>query len=171
MSVTVDALRTHLSYTAWASNRLVAAVSSLSNEELTRDFQTSDRTVLGTLAHVYAADRIWWKRVQGEAVTSFISDDDRQLSVLQIEWPPLLEKWHNFAAAQTDESVKQVVAFTDMKGNPFSQSLWQVVLHVVNHGTHHRGQVSGFLRAMGHTPPPLDLMAYYRQLASSAAGR
>jgi uncharacterized damage-inducible protein DinB len=35
---------------------------------------------------------------------------------------------------------------------------------VVNHGTHHRGQVSGFLRSMGHTPPALDLIAYYRQL-------
>jgi uncharacterized damage-inducible protein DinB len=37
-------------------------------------------------------------------------------------------------------------------------------LHLVNHGTHHRGQISGFLRAMDHTPPPLDLIAYYRSL-------
>jgi len=42
--------------------------------------------------------------------------------------------------------------------------LWQILLHVVNHATHHRGQVSGFLRAMGHTPPPLDLIAFYRTL-------
>jgi uncharacterized damage-inducible protein DinB len=42
--------------------------------------------------------------------------------------------------------------------------LWKIVLHVVNHGTHHRGQASGFLRAMGHVPPPLDLIAYYRTL-------
>ncbi|MFL6446663.1 MAG: DinB family protein [Bryobacteraceae bacterium] len=35
--------------------------------------------------------------------------------------------------------------------------------HVVNHSTHHRGQVSGFLRAMNYTPPPLDLVAYHRQ--------
>jgi len=38
------------------------------------------------------------------------------------------------------------------------------VLHVVNHGTHHRGQAAGFLRAMGYVPPPLDLIAYYRTL-------
>jgi uncharacterized damage-inducible protein DinB len=37
------------------------------------------------------------------------------------------------------------------------------LLHVVNHGTHHRGQVAGFLRSMGRKPPVLDLIAYYRQ--------
>jgi uncharacterized damage-inducible protein DinB len=41
---------------------------------------------------------------------------------------------------------------------------------VVNHGTHHRGQVSGFLRVMGHTPPPLDLVFYYREQAAAASG-
>jgi len=43
------------------------------------------------------------------------------------------------------------------------QPLWQVVLHAVNHGTHHRGQVSGFLRTLGHTPPVTDLSHFYRR--------
>jgi uncharacterized damage-inducible protein DinB len=65
---------------------------------------------------------------------------------------------------------RAIVAYKDMKGNPYSQPLWQLVLHVVNHGTHHRGQVSGFLRVMGHTPPPLDLVFYYREQAAAATG-
>jgi uncharacterized damage-inducible protein DinB len=48
-----------------------------------------------------------------------------------------------------------------MRGRSFRQALVVIVLHVVNHGTHHRGQASGFLRAMGHTPPELDLDLYY----------
>jgi uncharacterized damage-inducible protein DinB len=50
-----------------------------------------------------------------------------------------------------------------MKGTPWKQPLWKLVLHVVNHGTHHRSQVSGFLRTLGHAPPPLDLVYFYRQ--------
>jgi uncharacterized damage-inducible protein DinB len=50
----------------------------------------------------------------------------------------------------------------DLRGNTWTQPFWQLVLHVVNHATHHRGQVSGFLRAMGRVPPPLDLVAFYR---------
>jgi uncharacterized damage-inducible protein DinB len=51
-----------------------------------------------------------------------------------------------------------------MKGRPWKQPLWQLVLHVVNHGTHHRGQVSGFLRSLGHTPPILDPIYFYREM-------
>src|ERR1041384_7887375 len=51
LGVTPDALRDHIEYSAWASRRLVNAAAGLSPEELTRDFQTADRTVLGTLAH------------------------------------------------------------------------------------------------------------------------
>jgi uncharacterized damage-inducible protein DinB len=63
----------------------------------------------------------------------------------------------------TDQSAQESVAYKDTQGNAFSRPLWQLILHVVNHGTHHRGQVSGFLRAMGQTPPSLDLTAYYRE--------
>jgi len=58
-----------------------------------------------------------------------------------------------------------VIEYKDMKGRPYSQPVWQILLHLVNHGTHHRGQVSGFLRAMDKTPAPLDLIAYYRAIA------
>lgn len=64
----------------------------------------------------------------------------------------------------TDEQALAGVSYKDLSGNPWTTPLWQIVLHVVNHGTHHRGAVSGFLRAMGHPPPALDLMAYYRSL-------
>ena len=64
----------------------------------------------------------------------------------------------------TDDSLAGICAYQDTRGNSYSSPLWQIVLHVVNHGTHHRGQVSGFLRTMGKVPPPLDLMAFYREL-------
>lgn len=72
-------------------------------------------------------------------------------------------------ATLTDHAAGQIVAYRDMQGNHWKNSIWEIVLHVVNHGTHHRGQVAGFLRAMGHTPPTLDLMAFYRAAARSEA--
>ena len=168
MLVSADLLRADLQYTAWASHRLVEAASGLTAEELARDFQTADKTVLGTLVHVFAADRIWFARVTGAPVTAFVSDADYQLSVLQNDWPPLLNRWQQWAATLTDASLQETLSYTDTKGNPFGRPLWQVVLHVVNHGTHHRCQVSGFLRAMGHTPPPLDELFYFRQLDQTA---
>jgi uncharacterized damage-inducible protein DinB len=170
MAVSADTLRTHLAYTTWASQRLVDAAARLSPEELTRDFQTADGSVLRTLAHVFAADRVWLARLTQAPISEFISEADYSLAVLQNDWPALLDRWRQWAAGLTDESAQAIVAYKDMKGNPYSRPLWQLVLHVVNHGTHHRGQVSGFLRVLGHTPPPLDLVFYYREQAAAASG-
>jgi uncharacterized damage-inducible protein DinB len=159
-----ETLLTHLDYTAWASERLVAAAAQLTPAEAVRDFGTSEKSVIGTLAHVYAADRVWLRRVKGEPPAGFIDDSDRDLAVLQTAWPELLGRWREFLAA-ADPSAR--ISYHDLKGNPYTTPLWQIVLHVVNHATHHRGQAAGMIRAMGHTPPPLDLIAYYRSLASA----
>jgi len=164
MPVSADTLRLHLDYSSWATNRLLGAAAALSHDELTRDFKTSDQTVVNTLAHVFGADRIWLARIHGESPAIFLSDEDRQLTNLQNAWPALQQRWKQWAAPLNDESALAKIAYRDIKGNPYEQPLWQILLHVVNHGTHHRGQAAGFLRAMGHTPPALDLIAFYRGL-------
>jgi uncharacterized damage-inducible protein DinB len=164
MLVSAETLRIHLNYTAWAATRLLDAAAQLSSEELQRDFGTADKSVVGTLAHVFAADRVWICRVRVDAPAKFLTDEERDLSLLQREWPAVLRSWQEWVADLTDENVTQVVSYYDSKGNAWTTPCWKIVLHVVNHGTHHRGQVSGFLRAMGHKPPPLDLIAYYREL-------
>jgi uncharacterized damage-inducible protein DinB len=164
MHVSADALRLHLDYTAWASRHLMEAASKLTPEELTRDFETSDKCVLDTLVHVFAADRIWLSRIQGKPRPTFIDPEDRQFDKLQREWPALQQRWKDWAAPMTDQDAAAKISYRTLEGKPYEQPLWQILLHVVNHGTHHRGQVSGFLRTMGHAPPQLDLIAYYRSL-------
>ena len=163
MSVSVDALRTHLHYSAWASAQLVEAASKLTEEELTRDFATADRSVLGTLVHVYAADRVWLRRITGEPPAQFLDPEkDMRLDVLQNVWPTIYDGWQTCGSQWTDASVTTPISYKDLKGNAYQTPLWQIVMHVVNHGTHHRGQAAGFLRSMGYAPPRLDLIAYYR---------
>ncbi|HEY1800531.1 MAG TPA: DinB family protein [Terriglobales bacterium] len=161
--VSAAALQEHLAYTVWASTRLLAAAGELSDRELVYDFKTADHSVVGTLAHIFAADRVWLGRIKQRPPHVFISEKDKNLAVLQEQWPGLHAAWMQWAADLTDQSAHSVLAYQDLKGNPWTQPTWQVVLHVVNHATHHRGQVSGFLRALGHTPPSLDLIAYYRE--------
>jgi uncharacterized damage-inducible protein DinB len=171
MTVPAEVLRSHIAYTAWASNLLVEAASKLTSQEMTRDFGTADKSVLGTLVHIYGADRIWLTRMRREPSHAYLTDADYSLSVLQNNWPALHTRWKEWAATLTDEDARAEVSYHDLRGNPWNQPLGQLVLHVVNHGTHHRGQVAGFLRAMGHVPPKLDLIAYYRgQQTNSTAG-
>ena len=164
MPASADTLRLHLDYSAWASQRMLEAASKLTEEDLHRDFKTADKNVVGTLAHAFAADRVWLGRIQGNPPPGFIDDQDRQLGTLQKEWPALQQRWKQWSGPLSDQDVLKKISYKDLKGNPYETPLWQILLHVVNHATHHRGQASGFLRAMGHTPPPLDLIAFYRTL-------
>jgi uncharacterized damage-inducible protein DinB len=162
MTLSPENARSLLGYTAWASGLLVDAAGQLAPEELTRDFGTATKSVLGTLVHIFGADRVWLARVQSAAQQPFLTEADYQMAVLQNDWPVLHQRWKQWAADLTDESLAAEVAYKDLKGDPYCQPLWQLIQHVVNHGTHHRGQVAGFLRVMGHAPPPLDLVRYYR---------
>ena len=167
MVVSAEVLRSHIGYTAWASGLLVEAAGGLTQEELIRDLGTADKSVLGTLVHVFGADRLWLARLKGETVHTYLADADYHLAALQNDWPALYQRWKEWADGLTDEAARAELSYADMRGNPWRQPLGQLVLHVVNHGTHHREQVSGFLRAMGHVPPKLDLVSYYRETQAS----
>src|SRR5690349_894523 len=102
MPVSADAIRMHIEYTAWANARLLEAAGSLSEAELTRDFGTSDRSVVGTLAHTFAADRVWLTRVKQATPTGFLQDSERNLAVLGREWPAVMDGWREWAKPLSD---------------------------------------------------------------------
>jgi uncharacterized damage-inducible protein DinB len=165
MTVSASTLRQHLDYSAWASARLLDAAASLTPEERERDFGTADKSILGTMAHTFGADRVWLARIHGTP-QAFLSPEDREFDRLRTAWPAVYSGWRDWAAGLTDDSVLEVLSYHDLKGNPWSTPVWQIVLHVVNHATHHRGQAAGFIRSLGRVPPPLDLIAYYRSLGA-----
>jgi uncharacterized damage-inducible protein DinB len=170
MAISADLLRMHLEYSRWASARLLKAAGTVSDTELRRDFATAYRSVIGTLAHVYGGDRVWLARVRGDAPQVLPGEEFHDLERLLPAWQAVSDGWLEWARPLTDEDCLRGLSYRDLKGNPWVTPLWQVVMHVVNHATHHRGQVAGFLRAMGHQPPSLDLIAYYRT-RTAASGR
>jgi uncharacterized damage-inducible protein DinB len=155
-------LRYQLDFTTWATERMLIAIKSLTPEELTRDFKTADKSILGTLAHDYRAERVWLNRLQGNKVDFRVEGDDT-LEALQANWPKLRIGWSDWARGLTEEAAAADIAYSDLKGNTWKQPLWLIVSHVVNHSTHHRGQAVGFIRALGRTPPNLDLITFSRE--------
>jgi uncharacterized damage-inducible protein DinB len=171
MHVSPDTLRLHIDYTVWASRTLLDAAAALPPAELTRDFATADKSVLGTLLHIYGGDWVWIERMDGRSPSNRPYDASATLATLQTGWSRVWERWIDCAHDLTAESAETEIEYLSFKGDPFRTPVWQVILHVVNHGTHHRGQAAGFIRSLGKTPPVLDLTHYYRQLTPFTAGR
>src|SRR5688572_24470308 len=106
----------HLAYTAWATNHLLKAVAAIPAEQLAHNFKTADRSIIGTLAHIFAADRLWLDRVHGRRRSTFIEECDRDLVVLQGEWPALFAEWRRWVAAYPDARLGEPIAYVDMAG-------------------------------------------------------
>ncbi len=111
MIISTEVLRHHVAYTAWASARLMESASQLSDEELTRDFHTADRNVVGTLAHIFGADRVWLARFKGIASPASATDEDRSIAVLKSEWPLLHASWAEWVAGLAPSARSNPTAF------------------------------------------------------------
>jgi uncharacterized damage-inducible protein DinB len=141
---------------------MLTAAAGLTPAELSQDFKTSDKSVLGTLTHIYRAERIWLNRLR-EKKAEFRVEGDDTLLALQQNWPGIRSGWADWARELSEEGAGAENTYADLKGNTFTQPIWTIVLHVVNHSSHHRGQAVGFIRALGHTPPNVDLITFSRQ--------
>jgi uncharacterized damage-inducible protein DinB len=158
----------HLRYSAWASRKLVEAVRAIPDADLEKPVGISHKSLLGTLAHIVWADWIWFTRV-----VEPMEKPNETREVLETVWPELQNKWVAWAERATDAEMNRVVEYRSILDGQLARTpAWQIVMHVVNHATLHRGQAMGMLRQMGIAPPHTDLMNYYRELAaaSQAAG-
>jgi uncharacterized damage-inducible protein DinB len=156
----------HISYTGWASKRLLDAAAQLPADDVSKNLGASHASILGTLAHTFFADSIWYKRAIDPDEPTPNPKDVPPLGTLNARWRELLAKWESWAQGLSDADTDRVITYRLLDGTPFESTIKQVVLHVVNHATLHRGQVMALIRQVGAKPPATDLIFYYRELAS-----
>jgi uncharacterized damage-inducible protein DinB len=163
--VTRQDLTLLVDYHYWARDRMLAAVEVLTPEEFTRHLVTSFPSVRDSVVHIYAAEWIWYRRWQGESPTALLAPEGfSDLTSVRTAWTALEADVRRLVAGLDDEDLQRVVEYRLMSGQPGASIFWQMLQHVVNHATYHRGQVTTLLRQLGAEPPmPTDLIAFYRE--------
>jgi uncharacterized damage-inducible protein DinB len=164
--MTAAEARTHIRYSGWASRRLLEAVEALTEEQRTQSMNVSHGGIQGTLGHIHAADRIWYKRTAEPEMIMPTAEEMSSLKAITSDWPELQRKWEAWADSASDADLERVVSYKTLNGTPGSTPASQIVLHLVNHATLHRGQVVGMLRQLGVKPPVTDLILYLRELGA-----
>lgn len=151
-------------YNVWANGKLMQFVSNAGEPVCMKELKSSFPTIRKTVQHLLDAQLIWMNRVNG---------------INEIDWPPtgsgistaeicklLLEssnEWLKFAQKMDQSIPAYIVEYKNMNGDPFSNTISEIITHVMNHGTFHRGQVVTMLRINGFEQlEPTDLIAWYR---------
>ncbi len=153
-------------YNQWANDRLYQMAAELPDEAYRRNVGAYFGSLNGTLNHLLTADRIWMHRLTGTG------DQPRQLNAI------LFADLATLRPARAAED-RRIIAFVEglrdadfeatwdyqtLNGAPFSQPRGDILAHLFNHQTHHRGQAHAILTVLGVAEPaPLDLLLMQRE--------
>jgi uncharacterized damage-inducible protein DinB len=165
--LTQDEVRTLYAYNSWANHRVLDVCAPLSAAQFTQDLHSSFRSVRDTLAHIMLAEWLWLERWQGRS-PGFPPSDFADLAAIRARWQQIEGDLNAFVQKLSAADLERVVEYKNTKGTAFSNPMCQMLQHLVNHGTYHRGQATTMLRQLGATPVATDLIAFYRERASRA---
>jgi uncharacterized damage-inducible protein DinB len=154
-----------LRFSAWATRRVLDSVAPLPADELHRKTGSSFGSIHDTLVHIFQADSIWWDRLMLKATADLsVYDPPAEYGEFVARWLALHDTYVGWGNGLGAGEWDRIVPHRNIKGEPFEAPVWQIVLHVVNHASYHRGQITTLLRQLGREPVGTDLITYYRSL-------
>jgi uncharacterized damage-inducible protein DinB len=155
-------------YNYWATARVLNAAIQLTPEQFTAPAGLSHGSVRGALVHTLGAEMVWRLRcAEGISISALpVETDYPTVDVLRERWRDEEQQMRAYLNSLTDEALNQTVHYKTTKGVPYENVLWNLLMHVVNHGTQFRSEAAVALTAYGHSPGDLDLLALFREKAA-----
>ena len=165
-------------YDRWANNRVLHASSALSPEQFTRDLGGSFCSVRDTLVHILAGAWGWlqyWKEPSPDA--TFLADLTARRKVLfdpnafpdlgavQLKWAQVENEQIEFIDLVTEELLEQTLPVRTRH-----VKLIQLMQHVANHSTYHRGQIALMMRQLEAVPQATDFHVFVMEGRRENAG-
>ncbi|MBI4462265.1 MAG: DinB family protein [Acidobacteria bacterium] len=162
----VATLRELFDYNYWARDRQLEACATLSQEQFRQPLGNSFSSLRDTLAHLLVCEWIWLERWRGRSPTQadvreFDAENFPALAALRERWSAVEREVHAYLANLKEAELAQPLSYVNLKGEQWTYPRWQTLLHLVNHQTYHRGQVTTLLRQLGAQPPAVDLLVAY----------
>lgn len=142
-------LQQYSAYNLWANKKIIEQVNQLSEEQINREIVSSFPSVYKTMLHLVEVENVWWERLKLFEHTTppgwFTGNSDglsKKLIQLSVQWYTWIE--------QTNEAnITHVFAYQNSKKEQFKQPVYEMLLHLFNHQTYHRGQIVTMLRQLG----------------------
>ncbi len=167
-------------YNKWANARLYEAALKLDDASYRKDVGAFFKSMHGTLNHLLLVDRRWFGRLMGsddgpQKLNTILYESRTDLAAARAEED---DKIVRTVSSYTADDLDKTIAYSTTSGKPQVQKREEILAHVFNHQTHHRGQAHTIISLLtGKEPPPLDLLLFQRngpapdlhQLARTAA--
>jgi uncharacterized damage-inducible protein DinB len=159
-------LQSYAAFNAWANQTITDAILEMDEHLHQQIVKSSFPNLYATVLHMWDAESIWWQRMEGHT----------QMLIPSKEFNPNMKEavngllnqsreWSSWMNGVTEEQLLRNFDYRNMKGESFTSGVWQVVHHLFNHGTYHRGQLVTMMRELGVTQiPATDFIHWYRKV-------
>lgn len=139
------------SFVQWANGRALTSLAEMTSPP--------DRGAQ-ILSHILAAERVWCCRILKQPVEIAVWPN---LSLAHCE-SLITENSELLRDIMQTRSGELVVDYQNTKGEKFTNSCGEIFLHILSHGSYHRGQIAGLVKNFGGTPAETDFILFSRDL-------
>jgi uncharacterized damage-inducible protein DinB len=161
----LDAIRRLYDYQREVNSHILDVAERVTSDEFTAVIIEGQPSIRDTLVHlidVVQTNVSWWdKSLSGEDTFAreFPVEDFKDISSLKIFWKAADADVSNFIDSLTaNEDLERVYVRTTPSGEVRTRLLWEMMLHVLNHGTQHRSEVAVMLTKLGHSPGDMEIL-------------
>lgn len=161
MSDATDLYRYHV----WANDKVLQHLGNLPEDILRKELQSVFPTIGDTLAHMYVVDNVWLSAMSGdiETIYSLLPDwqaevQDALLSTFQASFAQVSNRFESFFTRQPN--LEAISDYKHPKYGTLRARYSDILQHVVNHGTYHRGNITAMLRQLGYAGASTDYVFY-----------
>lgn len=157
--ISLSGLNELFAHNYWARDRQLQACAALTDEQFLRPLESSFPSVRDTLVHLLAVEWLWLERWRGRSPRALLPPEEfPTLAAVSERWLAVEQEMKRYLVALPEEALEQHMTCTSTRGNTWTHALWRMMVHLLEHQTYHRGQVTALLRQLGVEPPKVDFL-------------
>ena len=150
-------------YNSWANERVLESLQPIGQEIFTSHKQASHGSIRGIIAHIAGAEWIWLERWKGSSQAGLLPESE--FETVEIAAQRLRTIDHDleeFTSQLTQQDLDGSRGYRTTEGKAYSNVLSDMLLHLANHSSYHRGQIATLLRQSGAVPQSTDFILFIR---------
>ncbi len=149
-------------YNNWANRLIGKQIEALTPELFEKQVGGSFGSIRATVTHLLESDWLWVQRFKGIPLAQVPAWQHQDAADVYKEWKEIQEDMFHVARTLTGHPDKKI-EFITRKGVHYALPFDDLVIHITNHGTYHRGQLTHMLRVMGEQPVGTDYFIFCTQ--------
>ncbi len=152
-------------YNLWANKIITEKISTLSTDIIEKEIESSFRSIFKTVVHLMDVESIWWQRIKLQEHVRWPGKTfDGDFESLAKELLILSKRWNEWVSEASELQITHVFGYQNSKKEFFKQPAYEMLLHLFNHQTFHRGQLVTMMRQSGiEKIPATDFIVFSRK--------